>query len=55
MPKFEQCRIAWSAEDQATYAKWRRWMLTIYGSVVVAVLSVLWLASLALGEAATRP
>jgi CHASE3 domain sensor protein len=35
MSKFEQHQIAWSAEDQATYAKWRRWMLIAYGSVMV--------------------
>jgi hypothetical protein len=35
MPKFEHPQIAWSAEDQVTYAKWRRWMLIVYGSVVV--------------------
>ena len=35
MPKFEQHQIAWSADDLVTYAKWRGWMLIVYGSIVV--------------------
>jgi hypothetical protein len=37
MSEFKQRQTAWSPEDQATYVKWRSWMLIIFGTVVVAI------------------
>ena len=44
MYDFKQSGYPWSSEDLATYLKWRRWVVIVYGSigVVASIAAVAW-------------